>query len=42
MVGRAGGVGLARGAGREGKAEGADEETQLPERPRRDVPPVAK
>ncbi|MEV5388667.1 hypothetical protein [Streptomyces sp. NPDC052721] len=35
-----GGAGLVRGAGRRGKAEDADEETQLPERPRRDVPPV--
>ncbi|GGZ23482.1 hypothetical protein GCM10010300_78820 [Streptomyces olivaceoviridis] len=36
-----GGAGLVRGAGRKGKAENGDEETQLPEKPRRDVPPVA-
>ncbi|ALO96512.1 hypothetical protein SHL15_5444 [Streptomyces hygroscopicus subsp. limoneus] len=36
-----GGAGLVRGAGRKRKAEDGDEETQLPEKPRRDVPPVA-
>ncbi|MET8769549.1 hypothetical protein [Streptomyces sp. NPDC004658] len=36
-----GGAGLVRGAGRKGKPEDADEETQLHDKPRRDVPPVA-
>ncbi|MBG7699444.1 hypothetical protein HCJ76_15465 [Streptomyces sp. MC1] len=36
-----GGAGLLRGAGRKGKPEDADEETQLPDKPRRDVPPAA-
>ncbi|MFH9088412.1 hypothetical protein [Streptomyces sp. NPDC017673] len=36
-----GGSGLVRGAGRKGKPEDADEETQLPDKPRRDVPPAA-
>ncbi|KMS70022.1 hypothetical protein ACZ91_66350 [Streptomyces regensis] len=36
-----GGAGLVRGAGRKGKPEDADEETQLPDKPRRDVPPAA-
>ncbi|WP_225811707.1 hypothetical protein [Streptomyces spinosus] len=36
-----GGAGLVRGAGRKGKPEDTEEESQLPDKPRRDVPPVA-
>ncbi|MFJ4525262.1 hypothetical protein ACIP4Y_30640 [Streptomyces sp. NPDC088810] len=35
-----GGAGLVRGVGRKEKPEDADEETHLPDKPRRDVPPV--
>ncbi|QTE01275.1 hypothetical protein [Streptomyces cyanogenus] len=37
-----GGAGLVRGAGHKGKPEDVDEETYLPDEPRRDVPPAAK
>ncbi|MEW2286328.1 hypothetical protein [Streptomyces sp. NPDC047841] len=36
-----GGAGLVRGAGRKGKPGDAEEESQLPDKPRRDVPPAA-